>query len=208
MNNRLVKCIFKEDINIKGYEIKARTEGWIIQPTLPTVNCCIRINVYVNVWDIKSHVLDLTFCDTINDSDKYELGGIVVTCKTKDVAIDISSSDCYYNNSVYDWEIKKVLGTHKVPEGINKSDDDYKYKLSDLVFYMNKELSDWVSKNAIWNKVTQDMLDDGDISSDFEVDDIYLYNIDDFYEEQIKLKERLEQIGYTYEFDGGLHFFD
>ena len=209
-NNKLISCVLKEDVNVHGFKIKARTKGLIISPRLPEVDCCVGVSIYINTWDIKEYPFDkyVTFNSIINPTGDYGLGGIVINTETNNIAIDISSHDYYYNSEIYDWQIKRILNVDTIPNCIHRAEYGNKYKLIDLVYYMNYAFSEWVSGNGIFEEVAEEMLESEEISSEFEVGQSYLVNDDDFYEEQLKYKQKLETIGYTYEFDGGLQLFD
>jgi hypothetical protein len=202
----MINCIFKNNIEVAGYIIKARTKGYImtenkrIEP-----NCAVMISVYVSTYDIEKfpNMSKLEAFHNVTNKQP-SLDGIVIGTTTDNICIDVDEIG-YINYGLYKHQIQKVLECDKLPSNIRSVEHSYnKYRLGDLLSHLNNKFSDWVKENAIFMEVTQEMIDDDQVSNDYEDGDSILVNIKDFYEEQLKYKQMLERIGFTYEFNGGL----
>ena len=75
-----------------------------------------------------------------------------------------------------------------------------------MIEYLEEDFSDWVKENCDFREVTQEDIDEDISHSDFEVGDETLtdYGLKLFEKKKLEYQAKLEIIGFTYDFQGGL----
>ena len=172
----------------------------------------IQIGIVVDNYDIgiKKYIINenkvIKYHTNINEAT---LDGIYIYTNTKSVFMD--AGDKFYNNhSLYKSQLEKIFGKDEIPQQLLELNHDCingKYiKLQDVIEYLEEDFSDWVKENCDFREVTQEDIDEDISYSDFEVGDETLtdYGLELFEKKKLEYQAKLEIIGFTYDFQGGL----
>lgn len=209
----MMKCITKYEMKFGDVIVPARTECIIVnKPRMYTVNAPgVQLNVIVRNCDLKLKDIDnenkiIKYGSNIN---RATLDGICIHTNTESVYM--CAYDYMYNNYDYVlnlWQLEKVFGKDNIPKNLTREDTLLMSKhatLSDVVEYLEEEFADWVSDNCNKRELTEDDMDEYEFYG-FEVGDTTLTDegLKKFEEKCLEYKNKLETIGFTYDFKGGL----
>ncbi|MFR2889134.1 MAG: hypothetical protein ACLTDM_13175 [Clostridium butyricum] len=209
----MMKCITRYDMKFGDILIPARTECIIVnKPSMFTVNASgVQLNVVVRNYDLKLRDIEnenkiIKYGSNIN---KATLDGIYIHTNTQSVYM--YAGDYMYNNYNYElrlWELEKIFGKDNIPKNLISEDTLLMRKyatLSEVVEYLEEEFADWVSDNCDMRELTEDDMDEYEFYG-FEVGDTTLTDegLKKFEKKCLEYKNKLETIGFTYDFKGGL----
>ena len=205
-------CLTRYDMKFGDIIIPARTKCMVINEVrtdtvdAPGVYVSLLVRNYdVNLEDRKNENEVIKYNRNVNDTT---IRGLTVDTDTTAVYMD-AGDKLYYNTGVYDWELKKIFGDDNVPK--NLLIGKYKYngkdaRLENVIDYLEDEFSEWVQENCDFYALTEE-----DIENDFYFDgakagDKILSDegLNQFYKKQLEYQNKLETIGFTYDFKGGL----
>lgn len=134
------------------------------------------------------------------------LDGILISTNTQAVFMD-AGDRIYRDKELYKWQIEKIFGKNNIPNSLIVKNEEYgKYaQLGYVIDYLEEEFSEWVAENCEMKEVTEDDIENEYIP-DFEVGDRILSckGLEAFYQKKEEYQKKLEQIGFTYDFRGGL----
>ena len=205
-------CLTRYDMKFGDMVIPARTKCMVINEvrtdTVDAPGVYIRLlvrNYDVNLKDTKNENKVIRYNRNVNDAT---IRGLTVDTGTTAVYMD-ASDKLYYNTGIYDWELERIFEDDNVPK--NLLIGKYKYngkdaRLESIIDYLEDEFSEWVQENCDFYTLTEE-----DIENDFYFDgakagDKTLSDkgLNQFYKKQLEYQNKLETIGFTYDFKGGL----
>jgi hypothetical protein len=209
-------CVIKNDMKFGEYFIKAGTKARVIgKPNYKQVNIPgLDLYLAVNLRDIalkqKESVLEseIRIKNELEERchSNTEMVGITLMTDGTKVLMD-AGADFYEEATIYESEVKKVLGTDNIPENIEKAKYlQPPYYVSSLVQYLEDEFTKWVQDNCEFYTYTKEDIENGDCWEDAEPGDTTLSEsgIEQFENKKIEYQKMLEKIGFTYDFKGGL----
>lgn len=216
----LIKCITRSDMRFGDYFIPVRTKAIAISdPVSTTVDAPgVYLKIYINLFDMFSEEKRMTGVPANKTRINNELEGkpygctssqmigIVVSTNAKQVYMD-AGSRFYQNESISGWKAEKIFPDGipgKLTEGLKET--GYRYRLVDIIEYLGEEFAKWVQKKCQFHTLTEDDIENGIDFEGAKVGDKILSDLGhkQFSEKQFEYQERLEAIGFTYEFSGGL----
>lgn len=206
-----MKCITRYDMKFGDVVVPARTECIIVnKPDMFTVNASgVQLNVVVNNYNLKLKDLE-------NENKVFEhkynvnngsLCGIYIHTNTQSVYM--YADDYMYNDyGLYSWQLEKIFEKDNIPKALINKERLYNRKhaqLLDVVEYLEEEFADWVRENCDMRALTEDDMDEYEFYG-FEIGDTTLTDegLEKFEEKCLEYKNKLETIGFTYDFKGGL----
>lgn len=195
------------------YCVPAGTKANIMNnPKTDTVDAPgVYLTIAVDLWDIKINgkepelVSDTRIKNELEDKTDSEMTGIVVSTNTSEVYMD-ADDKLYKEKELYEWQVLKIF-LNSIPESISKAKyNDKRYMLCSVVDYLEDEFSEWVQKNCHFRKVTKHDIENGDAFDGAEPGDRMLSDtgVKQFEEKKAEYQNKLHNIGFTYEFRGGL----
>lgn len=208
-----MKCITRYEMKFGDLTIPARTECIIVnKPDMYTINASgVQLNVVVRNYDLKLRDIEnenkvFKHRHNVNNGS---LCGICIHTNTESVYM--YADDYMHNNYGYElhlWELEKVFGKDDIPTSLIKTDRGTFGKhaqLLDVVEYLEEEFADWVRDNCDMRELTEDDMDEYEFYG-FEVGDTTLTDegLVKFEKKCLEYKNKLEIIGFTYDFKGGL----
>lgn len=205
-------CLTRYEMKFGDEIIPARTRAEIINKVTtdtvdaPGVHLRLAIsNNEIDKMDIKNENVIRKYYDNVNDS---ALCGVIINTNTQAVYMD-AGAEIYYYSGVYDWQLERIFGKDNVPNGliIGKHRFNGKdAKLQDVVNYLEEEFSEWVRSNCEFYTYTEEDIENGDCFGDAEPGDSILSDkgAEQFESKKIEYQNKLEKIGFTYDFKGGL----
>lgn len=206
-----MNCITRYELKFGDIVIPARTKCRIVNregrftPNAPGV----LIDIVVDNNDLKKGYTEnenkvIKFRNNVNNAN---LTGILISTNTESVYIN-ANHRMYYDYRISDWKLERIFGKDKVPENLITNDCGWKdAELFKVIEYLDEEFAEWVSINCEFVEVTQEDIDNGDVSPAFDVGSSVLNDrgLEDFKNKSMEYKRKLEKAtGFTYEFKGGL----
>jgi len=174
--------------------------------------------VYIRML-VKNHDINLNRMQNENKVIKHHsnvnratLCGITIDTDTTAVYMD-AGNELYKYTGIYDWQLEKIFGKDNVPQNIpqNLFLDKYKYhgkdaSLQSVIDCLEDEFSLWVMENCDFYILTEEDIENGGCFDGAESGDTTLSDVglSQFYEKQLEYQNKLETIGFTYDFRGGL----
>jgi len=213
-------CITKHDMKFGDYFIPARTKATVIN----TPRCHdadipgLYLQLAISLWDMlpterKEEGVPV-FVTQINNEMENEsipfntqsqMVGIVVDTNSTQVYLD-AGDDFYFDATISEWKVKKIFDGI-VPEQIEKRRYVSKeYYLRSIIEYLDEEFTEWVQKNCHFRKLTKQDIENGEGFDGASPGDRILSTkgMKQFEEKKRKYQAKLETIGFTYDFKGGL----
>lgn len=131
------------------------------------------------------------------------LSGYTISTTLKNVYLDVSDN-LFSSREVSRVELEKVFGEDNIPEILKKVS---KVELFDVIYVLEKEFSVWIEDNCNFHLVSEDDVK-GEEYVSFNIGDKILSSdsVDKYYEKKKEYQEKLESIGFTYNFKGSLIF--
>ena len=169
----------------------------------------VHLKLSISLWDIRKNepckVSEVQIPDELS-GNRYPptLIGIVINTNTQNVFLD-AGDKLYFNNQLYGWQVQKVLG-EIIPESITKAEHSNNYRLDSVVDFLEDEFSEWVKTNCHFRKLTKRDIENGEGFDGAEAGDKTLSDkgMQQFEKKKREYQKRLETIGFTYDFKGGL----
>lgn len=208
----MMKCITRYEMKFGDIIIPERTECTIIGKEHEyNVNCSgVQLNLAIRNWDIglKDKTNENKVIKYKSNVNSASMEGFLVHTNTESVYI-YADYHVYKNYGLYEWQLERIFGKGNVPKNLLKGRYEYNGKdssLIEVIEYLEEEFAEWVQENCQFIVLTEK-----DIESDyglegFEVGDRTLseLGLEQFKEKQLEYKKRLETVGFTYDFTGGL----
>jgi hypothetical protein len=205
-------CLTRYEMKFGDIVIPARTKCDVVNKLqtetvdAPGVHVTMIVhNCEADINHIKNENEVIKFHSNVNNST---LCGLAISTNTQAVYMD-AGDRLYYEKGLYDWQLEKIFGIEKIPEGLLLG--KYKYngkdaKLHDVIEYLEEEFTEWVQSNCEFYSLDEDDIENGEGLEDSQPEDMVLSDkgIKIFYEKQLEYQKRLETTGFTYEFNGGL----
>ena len=207
-----MNCITRYELKFGDLIIPPRTKCKIInKPNTFTVDASgVQLNIVINNFDINKQDITnenkiIKFHSNVNDAS---LCGVCIHTNTQAVYMDAGDRR-YWNYGLYNWELEKIFGKDVVPSQLLKGKHKYNgkdAKLQDVIDYLEEEFTEWVNNNCEFYVLTEEDIENGFYFDGAEAGDTTLSprGIEQFEEKCLEYKHRLETIGFTYEFTGGL----
>lgn len=202
------------------YLIPARTKATVIgKPNYHEVNIPgLQLRLAINLFDAhpkrKTGVpsFEIEFNNELEELENERFGksksymtGICIW--TQGDQVYMNAGDPFYErNNLTEWQMKKIFGEN-IPENIWKAEFGNDYRLDSTIEYLEDEFAKWVQNNCDFHYLTEQDIESGEEGFDgAEPGDKILSNLgmNQFEEKQMEYINRLEKIGFTYEFKGGL----
>lgn len=209
-------CITRKPMKFGQYEIPTGTKGYVIgQPSSHTVNAPgVTLKMYVLLWDIANPTASVSRLMINNKMEEKTFGptesqmtAIVIDTNTTAVCMGIDEDNGFYSNTnLYNFQVKKIFGD-EIPKEINKADYSYNnYTLASIIDYFEDKFNKWIQENCQFITLTVDDIENGEYSGDYEEGDSVLSDagMQQFEKMKKKYQAKLEVIGFTYDFKGGL----
>ncbi|WP_195618698.1 hypothetical protein [Clostridium paraputrificum] len=206
-----MKCITRYDMKFGDILIPARTECIVVnKPNMYTVNSSgVQLNIVVRNYDLKLKNIKnenkiIEYGSNINEAT---LGGIYIHTNTQSVYM-YADEYINYDYELYLWQLEKIFGKNNIPDSLIMEDTLLMSKyatLLDVVEYLEEEFADWVKDNCDMRELTEDDMNEYEFYG-FEVGDTTLTDegLAKFEKKCLEYKNKLETIGFTYDFKGGL----
>ena len=205
-------CLTRYDMKFGDIIIPARTKCMVINEVrTDTVDAPgVYVRLLVRNYDVKLDNIEnenkvIKYNRNVNDAT---IRGLTVDTDTTAVYMD-AGDKLYYNTGVYDWQLEKIFGEDNIPKDLLLG--KYKYngkdaRLQDVVDYLEDEFSEWVQENCDFYTLTEKDIENGEGFDGAEVGDKILSDegLNQFYKKQLEYQNKLETIGFTYDFKGGL----
>ncbi|URZ15452.1 hypothetical protein [Clostridium felsineum] len=205
-------CVTRKNMKFAQYEIPEGTKGYVIgQPDEHIVNAPgVEFKMYILLWDIEHTLVSKP---VINNElkNRYSTGSqmtaIVIDTNTKEVYMGIDEDDGFYDNVTLSlFQLKKIFG-EDIPKEIDKAEYNDRYMLSSVVNYLESNFTKWVNKNCDFITVTKEDIENGEyhnLEEGYRV--LSVLGIRQFEEMKKKYQAKLEAVGFTYDFKGGLNW--
>ncbi|WP_315074466.1 hypothetical protein [uncultured Clostridium sp.] len=209
-------CVIKSDMKFGDYLIKARTKARVIgkpnykQANIPGLDLYLAVTLSDIALKKEESVL-VSDVEIKNELDKKSRDTVMVgiTIRTDGTKVFMDAGDSFYEEAtIYESEVKKVLGVEDIPEKIEKVKylSPTSYYLIDVVEYLEREFAKWVQDNCEFYTYTEEDIENRNCGADDEPGDVTLSDIgmEQFETKKIEYQKMLEKIGFTYDFKGGL----
>ncbi len=205
-------CLTRYEMKFGDVVIPARTKCTIINKiTTDMVDAPgIHVRLAIDNYSIKKRNVEnenkvTEYHRNVNDS---ALIGMIVSTSTTAVYMD-AGDKIYWYKGIYDWSLERIFGKGKVPEQLFLGKHKYngcEARLQDVIDYLEDEFDEWVMNNCEFYELTEDDIENGDGLSGSEPGDRILSSdgLEQFYEKKLEYQNKLETIGFTYDFTGGL----
>ncbi len=209
-------CITRNDMKFGQYFIPARTKATIIgQPSSHSVNVPgVQLRLAVNLFDAHPKrktgvpMPEVQINDEVEGKGYYPpdsyMTGITIWSHADRVYMD-AGDEFYQYATLGKWELRKIFG-EAIPEEVVKENFCGGYRLDTTIEYLENEFADWVHENCDFYELTEEDIENGLGFDGAESGNTTLSprGMQKFEDKQLEYKKRLEVIGFTYEFKGGL----
>lgn len=205
-------CLTRYEMNFGNIVVPARTKCMVINDIrTDTVDAP---GVYIRIL-VKNHEINLNHMQNENEVIKYHnnvnkatLCGIAIDTDTTALYMD-AGDKLYHNKGIYDWQLEKIFGKDNVPQNLLLGKHKYNGKdasLQSVIDHLEDEFSLWVEENCDFYILTEEDIENGDGFDGAEPGDTTLSDsgLSQFYKKQLEYQNKLETIGFTYDFKGGL----
>lgn len=205
-------CLTRYEMRFGNIVVPARTKCMVInEVNTDTVDAP---GVYIRIL-VKNHDINLNRMQNENKVIKHHsnvnqatLCGIVIDTDTTAVYMD-AGDKLYFNTGVYDWQLEKIFGKENVPQNLLLGKYGYNCKdasLQSVIDCLEDDFSSWVMENCEFHTLTEEDIENGDGFDGAEPGDTILSDagLSQFYKKQLEYQNKLETIGFTYDFKGGL----
>lgn len=208
-------CLTKNDMKFGEYFIPARTKARVIgKPNYKEANVPgLDLYLAVTFWDIvlmqkkSALVSEVEIKNELEEKSKDTvMVGITIRTDGTKVFMD-AGNEFYEDATISEFQVKKVLGTEDIPKEIQKVQYMVRpYCLRSVVDYLEDEFAKWVQDNCEFYTYTEEDIENGDCTDDAEAGDTTLSDkgLKQFESKKAEYQEKLERIGFTYDFEGGL----
>ncbi len=204
-------CLTRNDMKFKDYFIPARTKANVItKPNTQTVDAPgVQLEISINLWNINNKPCPVSEVQIDNELQERAYGGagsqfigIVILTNTTEVYMD-ADDERYFDVDLYDWQVKRIFDD-EIPK-LEKGRHGYT-KLRSVIEYLDNEFAVWVHDNCEFYTYTEEDIENGDCYGDAEAGDTTLSDkgIEQFENKKLEYQKKLEKIGFTYDFKGGL----
>ena len=205
-------CLTRYEMKFGDVVIPARTKCTVINKiTTDTVNALgVDVRLAVDNYSIKKKNTEnenkvTEYHRNINDS---ALIGMTVSTSTTAVYMD-AGDELYRYKGIYDWSLERIFGRDKVPEQLFLGKHKYNgcdARLRDVIDYLENEFNEWIMNNCEFYSLTEDDIENGEGLGGSEPGDQILSEngLEQFYKKKLEYQNKLETIGFTYDFTGGL----
>ncbi|MDT8718300.1 hypothetical protein IAI10_16655 [Clostridium sp. 19966] len=207
-------CLIKNDMKFGEYFIPARTKARVIgKPNYKEANVPgLDLYLAITLWDIvlmqkKSALISEVEIKNELDEKSKDTVMVGITIRTDGTTVFMDAgADFYEDATISEYQVKKVLGMDDIPKEIKK--DQYTvrpYYLRSVIEYFESEFAKWVQDNCEFYTYTEEDIANGDCTSDAEAGDTTLSEkgLEHFENKKLEYQEKLEKIGFTYDFKGG-----
>jgi hypothetical protein len=204
-------CVTRKDMKFGDYFIPSGTKCTVINKLdTTTVDAPgVHLKLSISLWDMRNGkpcvVTEVNIPDEFSGS-RYSptLVGVVINASTQDVFMD-AGDRLYDDKQLYGWQVQKVVG-EEIPESITKAKYSNNYTLSSVIDFLEDEFSEWVQTNCHFRKLTKRDIENGNCFDGAEVGGKILSDkgLQQFEDKKREYQKRLETIGFTYDFHGGL----
>ncbi len=206
-------CITRKEMKFGEYVIPARTKCDLVNILKTTTVDApgVQLTIKVSLLDIKYNTELLS---EIQKKDEYDSGyntatlsGIVIWTNTENVYMD--AGDLLYKDyNLYDWQLERIFDNDNTLKNLFISMHKYnknETSLEDIIEYFDNEFAEWVGSNCNFITLTEENVED---YGDFEIGDSVLSEngLEQFFKKQLEYQNKLESIGFTYDFKGGLNW--
>lgn len=208
-------CLIKNDMKFGEYFIPARTKARVIgkpnykEADIPGLDLYLAVTLRDIELKQKESVLisDIEIKNELEEKSKDTvMVGITIRTDGTKVLMD-AGNDFYEDATIYDFQVKKVLGIDNIPEEVEKAKYmNRHYYLRSLVDYIENQFTKWVKDNCEFYTYTEEDIENGECYADAEPGDTTLSDkgLEQFKNKESEYQCMLERIGFTYEFKGGL----
>lgn len=208
-------CVIKNDMKFGEYFIPAKTRARVInKPNYKDANVPgLDLYLAITLRDIvlmqkKSALLsEVEIENELAEKNKNTvMVGITISTDGTKVFMD-AGADFYEDATISEYQVKKVLGVDDIPKEIKKVQYMvHKYYLNSVIDYLEDQFSKWVQKKCEFYTYTEEDIENGNCVADAEAGDTTLSTngLEQFENKKLEYQEKLERIGFTYEFTGGL----
>ena len=205
-------CLTRYEMRFGDIVVPARTKCMVINEIrTDTVDAPgVYVRLLVKNSDVKLNVIKnknkvIQYNRNVNNA---VMCGLVLDTDTTAVYMD-ASDKIYYHTGIYDWQLEKIFGKDKVPRHLILGKYEYNGKdasLESIIDYLEDEFSEWVQENCDFYTLTEKDIENGEGFDEAEVGDKILSDegLIQFYKKQLEYQNKIETIGFTYEFSGGL----
>lgn len=210
-------CITKGDMKFDDYFIPARTKATVINKPqyvgADIPGMCLKL--VITLWDMlpeaeKRKGVPISRTKISNELEgrsfnvKSEMIGIVITTNGTQVYMD-AGDDFYFGVTLYEWQVKKVFNG-EIPKDLYPKQGTNTYYLQGIIDYLEDKFEDWVKNNCNFHILTKQDIENGDGFDGAYPGDKTLSpkGMQQFEQKKLEYQNRLEAIGFTYDFKGGL----
>ena len=208
--------LIKNDMKFGEYFIKGRTRARVINKprykkvNIPGLDLYLALNLSEIELNKKESVLvsDIEIKNELDEKSKDTVM-VGITIRTDGTKVFMDAGDDFYENAtIYESQVKKVLNIESIPEGIKKAEyfSPTSYYLRGVVKYLEDEFANWVENNCEFYTYTKEDIENSNCREDSEEGDTTLSEkgIEQFENKKSEYQYKLEKIGFTYDFKGGL----
>lgn len=198
-------CILKNEMKFDDVIVPSRTKCRIIShlksDALKETNTIIELvidNYFLGKVNIENE-------NNIVLSDKYKgdfLSGYYVVSNIDAIYLD-ASDEKFCDNRISKDDLNLIFGEENIPKVLKKIEEP---TLFDVVYCLESAFSEWVNNSCDFKIVTEDDIEANNEYDAFNpgdkiltIDCVPLYN-----SKKLEYQNKLEKIGYTYDFKGGL----
>lgn len=208
-------CITRNDMKFGDYFIPARTKAIVInKPAYREANIPgLYLDIAIRLSDAalkQRKTVPINEVEVGNEleSTHYQRSKMVgIEIQTNGEHVFMDAGDSFYNDSmIAEWEVKKIF-PNGVPEALEKAPYHInQYMLQSIIDYLENEFAEWVQKNCDFHKLTKRDIENGEGFDGACPGDRILSNsgMEQFDKKKNEYQARLETIGFTYDFKGGL----
>ncbi|WP_123053124.1 hypothetical protein [Clostridium sp. JN-1] len=205
-------CLTRYDMRFGDIFIPARTKCTVINKIVDDIVDApgIQVKMSVDNYDIKRHYKEnenkvIKYNQNLNDASLY---GFVIDTNTEAVYMD-AGANIYFHAGVYDWQLEKIFGKENLPKNLIIGKYEYNgkdAKLRTVIEYLEDEFSEWVQNNCEFYALDEDDIENGEGFDGAQPGDKILssFGLQQFYIKKLEYQNKLETIGFTYDFKGGL----
>lgn len=210
-----MNCIIKNDMKFGEYFIPARTKATVINKPKYKEAGVPGLDLYlaISLWDIslmqeKSSLISEV--EIKNELEKNNRDTVMtgITVRTDGTKVFMDAGDEFYEKAtISEHQAKKVLDMDEIPTEIEKDNYNVRpYYLRSIIDYLENEFSKWVQCNCEFYTYTEEDIENRDCLSFAEAGDTTLSQkgLEQFELKKMEYQSKLEKIGFTYEFEGGL----
>jgi len=214
-------CLTRNNMKFGDYFIPARTIAKVInKPEYKAANIHgLHLHIAISLFNMapeESRIAGIPVSQTRinNELDPKSLSETTsqmfgITLSTIGTEVFLDAGDNFYKDAgISKWQAEKIF-PNGIPNQIEKPPyENNKYFLRDIIGYLDNEFAEWVKDNCGFYELSEEDIENGEGLSGSEEGDkiLTVHGLEQFEEKRTEYQNRLEVIGFTYNFKGGLIF--